>query len=92
VPEVADLTAPGVLAAHGLTGLRPTRRQWPVTQPVGEAYRAAGAGGLLVASAARDGHRVLVLFRSGPGIPGITPIDPPTDYERIPYVPVGLRT
>lgn len=92
VSGVADLTAPGVLEAHSLATMRPTRRQWPATQPVGEAYWAAGARGLLVPSAARDGQRVLVVFRPGPAIRGVTPIGPPTDHERIPYVPTGLRT
>jgi RES domain-containing protein len=92
VSDIADLAAPGVLDAHGIADLRPTRRQWPGTQPVGEAYWTAGARGLLAPSAAHDGHRVLALFRPMPTVRGVTPVGRPTDYDRLPYIPTGLRT
>lgn len=92
VSEIADLTAPGVLEAHGIDSLRPTRRQWHETQPVGRAYWTAGASGLLAPSAAHEGHRVLALFRATPEVRGVTPVRPPADHDRLPYIPTGLRT
>jgi RES domain-containing protein len=91
--EVADLTDPGALAAHRLTRLQPTRRQWPRTQPIGEAYFAAGCAGLLVPSSAHDDGRVLVVFRSQPGaVGGVRPIRPAKRYVELPPLPRGLRT
>ena len=34
--EIADLTDPAARATQGIPGLQPTRRQWPLTQPIGE--------------------------------------------------------
>jgi hypothetical protein len=63
VSDIADLADPDVLERHGIAELRPTRRQWPVTQPVGEAFYRAGFRGLLAPSAARDaGARSLRSF------------------------------
>jgi len=92
VTEVADLTPPGVLASRGITGLRPTRRQWPLTQPVGEACYLGGCRGVLAPSAAHDGGLVLVVFRPLPAMPGLTQVPPPNHYVELPPLPTGLRT
>lgn len=90
--NVADLTAEGVLAAHGVDRLDPTRRQWPSTQPVGIAYFRDGASAVLAPSAARQGGRVLAVFRRGKTVAGVAAVPPPTRHTRLPYVPRGLRT
>ena len=92
VEDIPDLTAAGVLAAHGINELRPTRRQWPRTQPVGEAYYGAGYRGLLAPSAAHEGGQVLAIFRPLPAIPGLRAMPPAHFYEDLPPLPTGLRT
>lgn len=92
VVDIADLTEPGILGLHGIDELRPTRRQWPLTQPVGEAYFAEGCRGLLAPSAAHDGGRVLAIFRPLPALPGLTPVPPPNRHDELPPLPTGLRT
>ena len=90
---VADLTDPEVLTAHGVKALQPTRRQWPKTQPIGEACFRAGLPGLLVPSAAHAGGQVLVVFRPGDeSPPGVTPMRRPRTYAELPPLPTGLRT
>jgi RES domain-containing protein len=90
--DIVDLTGPGVLAAQGLERLEPSRRQWPLTQPIGEAYFRAGARGVLAPSAARRGGRVLAVFRRGRGHPGLVAIPPAERHEVLPPLPRGLRT
>ena len=90
--NVADLTAAGVLAAHAIDRLDPTRRQWPETQAIGEAYFRDGARAVLAPSAARRGGRVLAVFRRGRTVRGVEAIPPPQRHDRLPYVPRGLRT
>jgi RES domain-containing protein len=90
--NVADLPAPGVLAAHGIDRLDPTRRQWRETQPTGLAYFRDGASAVLAPSAAREGGRVLAVFRRGRTVAGVDAIPPPQRHDRLPYVPRGLRT
>jgi RES domain-containing protein len=90
--DVADLTAPGVLAAHGIARLDPTRRQWPLTQPIGEAYRADGARAILAPSAAHRGGRVLAVFRRTRVVRGVSAVPPPRRHEDLPPLPMGLRT
>ena len=90
---IADLTAPDVLATHGVSGLVPTRRQWALTQAVGHVYRNDGRRGILAPSAARLGGRVLALFRPSDGpIDGLTAVPPPTRHITLPPLPTGLRT
>jgi RES domain-containing protein len=90
--DVADLTAPGVLEAHGVKRLDPSRRQWPRTQAIGEAYFADGARGLLAPSAAHRGGVVLAVFRRTKAHPGVRAIPPPTRHDELPPLPRGLRT
>jgi RES domain-containing protein len=91
--DVADLTADGVLEAHGVRSLSPTRRQWPKTQAVGERYFKSGSRGIVAPSAAHEGGRVLAVFRTEPGpIAGLKPIKPPRTFKELPALPTGLRT
>jgi RES domain-containing protein len=93
LPDVADLTVDGALAAHGIPALTPTRRQWPQTQNIGEAYWHAGRAALLAPSAAHAGGRVLAIFRTGPGpVAGARVIRPAKRYSELPALPTGLRT
>ncbi len=91
--DVADLTVDGMLAAHGIGALSPSRRQWPETQQIGERYWRAGRRAVVAPSAARVGGRVLAVFRAAPGaVDGVTPIRPARRYSELPTIPVGLRT
>lgn len=92
VDEIADLTDDGVLAAHGIDQLLPTRRQWPTTQPVGEAFWRDGCRGLLAPSAAHVGGQVLAIFRPAEEMSGLIPVPPPNRYTELPPLPRGLRT
>ena len=94
VDGIADLAADGVLAKHGIHKLAPSRRQWPRTQPIGEAYFAAGRRGLLVPSAAHVDGTVLVIFRGkdGDAPAGITVRGEGRFYSALPALPTGLRT
>ena len=90
---IADLTAPDVLATHGVSGLVPTRGQWALTQAVGHVYWNDGRRGILAPSAARLGGRVLALFRPSDGpIADLTESPPPTHHTTLPPLPTGLRT
>ena len=91
--DVADLSAPGVLAALGVDSLSPTRRQWAETQPIGERCWRTGRRALLAPSAAHFGGHVLAVFRTGPGpIGGLTPMRPTRRFSELPALPTGLRT
>jgi RES domain-containing protein len=92
VDEVADLTAPGILAGEGIARLDPTRRQWPKTQPIGVSLWREGARGVLAPSAAREGGRVLAIFRPAESIDGVRAVPPPKRYSKLPALPPGLRT
>ena len=90
--DVADLTAEGVLVAHGLLHMDPTRRQWVETQEVGLAYYRDGARAVLAPSAARRGGKVLAVFRRGRAHRGLNAAPPPRRFDRLPAIPRGLRT
>jgi RES domain-containing protein len=93
VGEIADLTKQGVLARHGIRKLSPSRRQWPRTQPIGEAYHAAGRRGLLAPSAAHVDGLVLVIFRRDSAAPtGVTVVGKGRVHTELPPLPTGLRT
>lgn len=92
VDGIADLTAPGILAGEGIARLDPTRRQWPKTQPIGEAQWREGARGVLAPSAARAGGLVLAIFRPAESIEGVRAVPPPKRYRNLPALPPGLRT
>jgi hypothetical protein len=90
--EIADLAEPAARAKLGIGRLQPTRRQWPLTQPIGERLWRGGARGILAPSAAHVGHRVLAVFRTGPVVDGVVEITPGTNHDTIPFIPTGLRT
>jgi len=90
--DIADLTAEGILEGEGIARLDPTRRQWPKTQPIGEALWREGARGVLAPSAARTGGRVLVIFRTAETIAGVTAVPPARRFDDLPALPPGLRT
>ena len=92
VTDIADLSEPGVLAKHGIGELHPTRRQWPLTQPLGEAHYQDGCRGLLAPSAAHVDGQVLAIFRPQPARRGLAPLPPPYHYDELPPLPTGLRT
>lgn len=92
IDDVADLTAPGILAGEGIARLDPTRRQWPRTQPIGESLWHDGARGVLAPSAAREGGRVLAIFRPEEALEGVRPVPPPKRFASLPALPAGLRT
>ena len=82
----------GVLEGEGIKRLDPTRRQWPKTQPIGEALWRAGARGVLAPSAARKVGRVLAIFRTGEAITGVVAVPPSRRFDELPALPPGLRT
>jgi len=92
VSDIGDLTDPATLATHGIRELRPTRRQWPRTQLIGEAYYREGYRGILTPSAAHAPGRVLTIFRPLPKVPGVRAVPPPNHYTELPPLPTGLRT
>ena len=90
---IVDLTDEKLLRSHGIRSLQATRRQWRVTQPIGEAYWRKGNAGLLAPSAAHADGRVLVVFRPTDDPPaGLTPRPRPRRYDELPPPPTGLRT
>jgi len=92
VADIGDLTDMATLGLHGLTELLPTRRQWPVTQPIGESYFHEGWRGILTPSAAHVGGQVLTIFRQLPSIPGLKTVSTANHYTELPPLPTGLRT
>jgi RES domain-containing protein len=92
VTDIGDLSDITTLGSHGVPELQPTRRQWPLTQPVGERYYRDGFRGLLTPSAARIGGQVLTIFRPLPPMPGLRLVPPPNVYQELPALPTGLRT
>jgi hypothetical protein len=91
--DVADLSADGLLAAQGVAALTPTRRQWPLTQQICEAYWRAGCRAVMAPSAAHAGGRVLAVFRTAKGpLAGVRPVRPAKRHAELPALPTGLRT
>lgn len=89
--RIANLGDSERLAAVGLSLPRPTRREWPAFQTVGEQLHAEGWRGIIAPSAARlDAGRILCLFREEETIEGIKPVPPPAIY-RHPPAPVEGR-
>lgn len=92
VTDIGDLSDMATLAVHGIGELLPTRRQWPLTQAIGEAYYRDGWRGILTPSAAHVGGQVLTIFRPLPSIPGLRPLPPAQPHTELPPLPTGLRT
>lgn len=89
--EIEDLLNEGALEEHKLPRPAPSRSTWPQFQLVGEKLFKEGAGGLVAPSAAREGGRVLCVFRSQPEIDGVE-IAEVREVSHLPDVPRGLRT
>ena len=93
VTGIADLRTPAKLRrVAGVRTMQPTRRRWPVTQPVGDNLWRAGAHGIVAPSAAHGGHEVLTLFRTAVAVPGLVERGAATTYLTMPRIPTGLRT
>ena len=89
---IADLSDHATLAALGLPPIRPTQKQWPAYQAVGEGLWRAGASGIVAPAASHLGHQVVCVFRTAPDVSGVVEVLPPATYDEIPVIPVGLRT
>jgi RES domain-containing protein len=87
--DVVDLSAARALEEHGLQTPRPTRRQWPAFQRVGESLWESGAGGILYESAAHPGNLALCVFAGGVSAAGIRPTPPPQVVDAPPPKPPG---
>jgi RES domain-containing protein len=89
---VVDLSSATALRARGLEGARPTQRQWPAFQELGEELWREGASGVLYESAARPGALALCVFAAEEGFPGLRPQGRARVFSAPPPVPRGLRT
>lgn len=92
VTDIADLSDIATLSRHGISELQPTRKQWAVTQAVGEMYHLAGYRGILTPSAAHVGGQVLTIFRLSADMRGLVTAPPATTHNELPPLPTGLRT
>lgn len=90
--RVAMLDSDERLERVGLPAPSPNQQQWPACQEVGEALHDEGYEALLVASAARPGHRNLVVFRTEHTLTGCMPEPPPEQITDVPPVSRGMRT
>ncbi len=90
--RVALLDDDARLARVGLPPPLPLQRQWAACQDLGDSLHHEGYDALLVASAARPGHRNPVVFRPNRELPGCTPLPPPEAVADVPPVPLGMRT
>ncbi len=88
---VEDLASEGALERHGLSKPVPSSSSWPAFQAVGEKLFEDGAKGLVAPSAAREGGRVLCVFRPEAEIDGVEVVDV-RKVGDLPEVPRGLRT
>ncbi|MHB1447193.1 MAG: RES family NAD+ phosphorylase [Acidimicrobiales bacterium] len=90
--ELADLSSAQQLRRVGLAVPRPSRAEWPSFQAVGERLCRDGWPGLVAPSAARPGHLVVCLFRSGARILGVRRVTPPRRVGTPPIPPRGMTT
>jgi RES domain-containing protein len=88
---VADLSTSERLAAVGLQPPRPTRRDWPLYQQVGEALWRDGWRGLLAPSAARSTAQAICIFCDDWPPTGCTPLRA-IEITDAPPPPTGLTT
>lgn len=92
VPRLADLSDPQRLARVELPVPKPSRKQWPAFQAVGERLDGEGYDGILTASAARPASAVICLFRATREVAGAVPFPPPQRVDSPPNVPLGMTT
>lgn len=92
--RVADLSDPQRLARVGLSIPKPSLREWPAFQVVGEQAHAEGYNGILAPSAARPASAVVCAFRTAREMPGTKPLPlpPPQRIDATPTVPRGMTT
>jgi RES domain-containing protein len=88
--RVVDLSTERSRRGLGLPRMRPTRRQWPAFQAVGERLAENGAQAILYSSAARSRSRCLCVFESG--LQGLSVEGEPVRVIAPPPLPRGLRT
>jgi hypothetical protein len=88
--RVADLRTERSRRALGLPRIRPTSRQWPAFQRVGEALADQRAQGILYSSSARTRSACLCVFE--PGLAGLRVEGDPVRVIAPPPPPRGLRT
>jgi RES domain-containing protein len=87
-----DLSTAESLIAVDLAQPRPTRREWPAFQAVGEELWRDGHRGVLAPSAARPTGQILCLLRETDDLDGVTALRPPTTHRRPPAPPTGMTT
>jgi RES domain-containing protein len=88
--RVADLRTERSRRALGLPRMRPTERQWPRFQAVGERLAEHGAQAVLYGSAARARSACLCVFEAG--LAGLRGEGEPITVLAPPPLPRGLRT
>lgn len=88
--RVADLSTQRARNAVGLPRIRPTQKQWPSFQAVGEQLISDGAQGVLYSSAARTRSLCLCVFEAG--VSGLAVGGEPVRVTAPPPPPRGLRT
>lgn len=88
--RVADLRTERSRRGLELPRMRPTQRQWPAFQTVGERLVTEGAQAVLYGSAARTRSACLCVFE--PGLAGLTVAGEPVRLLAPPPPPRGLRT
>ena len=91
---LADLSDAEKLAAVGLSQPRPSRRDWPPFQYVGEKLYSEGWRGIAYPSAARPRALALCIFIpfGSEAIDGVEPLPPPTLIREVPPPPSGMTT
>jgi RES domain-containing protein len=87
VRRIANLSDRRQLSEVGLPPPRPTRREWPAFQGVGERLHTERWRGIVAPSAARTDGRILCLFREEETIQGVRPVPPPAIYRKPPVPP-----
>ena len=88
--RVADLRTEGSRQALELPRLRPTQKQWPAFQAVGERLMGEGAQAVLYRPAARTRSECLCVFE--PRLAGLAAAAEPVRLLAPPPPPRGLRT
>ena len=88
--RVADLRTERSRRALGLPRLRPTQKQWPAFQAIGQRLVDEGAQAVLYTSAARTRSLCLCVFK--PGLAGLAVEGEPVRLLAPPPPPRGLRT
>lgn len=89
--DFIDLSTGAALKEHGLQRPRPTQKQWPAFQRLGESLWRTGARAILYESAAHPGHRALCVFTTPEGISCLQPLPPPQVVDAPPPRPAQTR-